>query len=424
MRLGLTRIFLCMLALDVSIRDALADDAALQFRGTDGTGIVKSATLPTNWDRDTNIAWRTELPGEGWSSPVVSDGRIYLTAAIATQAEETASSDQAYDLALLILDADNGELLARKDLIHQTAAELKKIHSKNSHASPSPLVAGNRVFVHFGHQGTACTDLLGNTVWVNRDLSFNPVHGNGGSPILVGDHLIFTCDGANSPYVAALQADTGKLAWKCQRPVDATKKFSFCTPSEIVVDGKTQVVAPGSDCVLGIDPVDGSIIWQVDYDGYSVVPKPVYADGRLFVCTGYDRGGILAIDPTGKGNITQSHVLWRIDNGAPKTPSVLAKNDLLFMINDGGVALCLDAATGETIWKERIGGKYSASPVMSGDKIYFTSEEGKTTIVQAGREFKQIATNDLQERTLASMAAVGDAIFLRTAKALYRIESQ
>ena len=235
----------------------------------------------------------TELEGQGWSSPVVAGERIYLTSAIARKEDATSKKGKPqtpFDLSLVIVDATTGVRVKQTTLIEQAAGEFKKIHSKNTHASPTPIIQEDRVYCHFGFQGTVCTTREGDIVWVNRDLSFPPVHGNGGSPVIVGDLLVFTCDGAKEPYIAALNKQDGSLAWKCPRPVDAKKKFSFCTPTVIEVAGKTQIIAPGSDCVVAIDPADGTIIWHVDYDGYSTVPKPVYANGLLFVCSGFDRG--------------------------------------------------------------------------------------------------------------------------------------
>ncbi|WP_417747972.1 PQQ-binding-like beta-propeller repeat protein [Rosistilla oblonga] len=417
-------IFFLLAGLVVSTATA-AEPTWTQFRGADRAGIVPDAALPVQWDAKKNIRWRTELPGEGWSSPVTDGKRIYLTAAIPSDkaAAGEDASNGSFDLSLLIIDAETGELQTQQTLIHQTAEETQKIHAKNSHASPTTILDGDRLYSHFGFQGTVCTDLQGKTLWINRDLSFKAIHGNGGSPVLVDNRLVFTCDGASEPFVAALKTDTGELAWKCPRPVEAKKKFSFCTPAVIKVDGKQQIVAPGSNCVLGIDPADGSILWQVDYDGYSVIPQPVYAGGILIVCTSYDKGGLLAIDPRGRGNITETNVLWQLDKGAPKTPTPLMQSGLLYMINDAGVAYCLDAASGDRVWQKRIGGQYSASPLLADGKIYFTSEAGETTVIQASRDFQELARNDLGERTLASLAPLDSSILLRTAKALYRIET-
>lgn len=394
------------------------------FRGPLGNGIVNAdSSVPTEWSRDKNIAFRTPLPGQGWSSPVVADGRIYLSAAIA-QNEEADSKNVQYDLALIILDSKSGEILRTATLMEQTVEKSYRIHKKNSHASPTPIVAGNRVFVHFGYQGTACVDRDGNLIWKNRDLFFKPVHGNGGTPVLVDGKLIFTCDGANDPKVVALDAETGKLAWEVERPNDAKKKFSFCTPLSIVVDGQKQVIAPGSDCVLAINPADGNVIWKLFYSGYSVIPKPVYHNGLVFLSTSYDTPSLLAIDPTGKGDVTETHLKWSINKNVPHTPSMLADEQLIYSVSDDGIAMCVDAPTGDIIYKKRVGGGFSASPILVDGKIYYTNEAGVTTVIAKGRQYNVLAENDLGERTLASAAVEGDALIMRTADAIYRIEGR
>ena len=387
----------------------------VSFRGSSGNGVT-STVLPIEWGPENNIEWRTEIPGQGWSSPVSQKGRIYLTAAIPKKAEV-----ETYELSLLILDADSGQILRTVKVMDQTEERPAKMHKKNSHASPTPIVSGDRIYVHFGYQGTACLSLAGDIIWENRNLYFKPTHGNGGSPVLTAGNLIFTCDGDKEPKIVALDADTGELVWSTRRPVDAKKTFSFCTPTVIEVNGQTQVVAPGSDCVLALDPKTGAIIWDVRYVGYSVVPKPVYDGGLVFISTSFDSSKMLAIRPTGKGVVTDSHVEWQVDRNIPKTPSMIAHEGLVYSVSDDGIALCVEAKTGEVVYRKRLGGNYSASPLMAAGRIYFTSEEGVTTVVEAGREFKEIASNDLGERTLASLGVVGDSILLRTVDALYRI---
>jgi outer membrane protein assembly factor BamB len=400
--------------------NAKAGDTWPAFRGPSGDGIVDAQhQLPTEWSSSKNIAWRTELPGGGWSSPVVGNGRIYLTAAIPEDPDGKDPKD--YSLSLLIIDAASGDLLKTIPVMDQTAQRSHKIHSKNSHASPTPILDGDRIFVHFGYQGTACLSLDGDVIWSNRDLFFKPAHGNGGTPILVDDKLIFTCDGDKEPKIVALDADNGTLVWKTPRPISAKKTFSFCTPTVIEVQGKKQIIAPGSDCVLALDPATGGTIWDVRYDGYSVIPKPVYHRGLVFVATSFDRSKMLAIEPTGSGVVTDTHVHWQLDKNIPKTPSMIATDGLVYSISDDGIALCIEAETGEVIYRERIGGNFSASPLMAGNHVYFTSEQGITTVVRAGREFKKIAENDLGERSLASLGVVDDALLLRTSDALYRI---
>ncbi len=395
-----------------------ADDPWPAFRGPDGNGVAGDQPLPVEWSPSNQIRWRTELPGEGWSSPVVGDGKAYLTAAIPVDGQE-----DAFQLSLLIINLDDGQVVRTVDIMEQkqSADRPAKIHKKNSHASPTPILEGNRLYVHFGYQGTACLTREGEIVWQNRELYFFPTHGNGGSPILVDGKLVFTCDGDSHPKIVALDAETGKLMWETPRPVSAKKTFSFCTPTVIEVDGRKQIVAPGSDCVLALDPATGEVIWDVRYEGYSVVPKPVFHRGLVFVSTSFDRPVILAIDPTARGVVTDTNVVWRVDRNGPKTPSMLAHDRWLYSISDDGIAQCMDVATGEIQYRKRIGGNFSASPLLADGLLYLTSEEGITTVLKAGPEFEQVAQNDLGERTLASLAAVDGDILLRTADALYRI---
>lgn len=407
--------FACFAAL-VSSTDAA--DPWPRFRGPTDNGIAPTTTAPTTWDRQTNIAWRTELPGQGWSSPVIGDGVVYVSAAIPRSNDPTSD----YDLALILVSVENGEVIRVSNLIAQEGQSAAAIHKKNSHASPTPLVDGERVYVHFGHQGTVCTDRKGDVIWTDREHSFPPVHGNGGSPVLVDGKLIFTCDGSDDPYVLALDARTGKEVWRTPRPVDAPRKFSFATPTVIDSPDGPLVIAPGSDSVQALDPDSGEMRWWVRYDGYSVVPKPVVSEGRILVATGFGPTKLLAIRPGGSGEVTASHVDWEVGKGVPKTPSALAHDGLVYLVSDDGIAVCIDAKTGENVWRSRLGGNYSASPLLVGDKLFFSSEEGVTTVIRSGREFEKLASNDLEEATLASPAAAENALFIRTAAALYRIQ--
>ncbi len=398
---------------------AFSKDPWPAFRGPDGNGIAdNAANPPSHWSAKENIDWRTELPGEGWSSPVVgSRGRIYLSAAI-----PTAKNSKEYDLSLLIVDESTGILLDQVVLMRQTVARPARVHKKNSHASPTPVLSKDWVFVHFGHQGTACASRDGGRLWTNRDLFFQPTHGNGGTPILVDDLLVFTCDGDKEPKIVALDTRDGHVVWQTPRPIKATKTFSFCTPTLIEVNGRQQIIAPGSDNVLALDPKTGRIIWDVRYDGYSVVPKPVFDDGLVFLSTSFDSSKMLAIRPDGRGNVTDSHVEWQQNKFVPKTPSMIAHEGRIYSVSDNGIMTCVDAASGDIVYRERLGGNFSASPILVGDRLYFTSEEGVTTVVKTGDRFRKIAENDLGERTLASMAVSGDALIMRTADALYRIK--
>ncbi|HVT28026.1 MAG TPA: PQQ-binding-like beta-propeller repeat protein, partial [Lacipirellulaceae bacterium] len=270
---------------------------------------------------------------------------------------------------------------------------------------------------------TAALDLNGRVLWRQTKLKYLPRHGNGGSPVLVGKSLIFSCDAESDPFVVALDCDTGEVRWKTPRNTPADKTFSFSTPTVIELGGAKQVVSPGSGLVGAYDPGDGHEIWRVRYgDGYSVVPRPVYAGGLLFVATGFNRPVLLAIDPTGaSGDATDSHVTWRATKGAPLTPSMLAVKDELYVVSDNGVASCLDGRTGKPHWTKRLPGNFSASPVYADGRIYFLNEAGATYVVGASTTYELLATNDIGERTLASLVPTDGAVFLRSEGNLWRI---
>ena len=397
-----------------------------QFRGVNGDGISTERGLPSEWGADVdgkqqNVAWKLEIPGKGWSSPVLYRGRLYLTSAVPRAGAAPESND--LSLRAMCVDAKTGQFLWNHEIFVQHGKSAPKIHTKNSHASPTPLVDSNRLFVHFGHQGTACLDLDGKVLWSTRELSYAPVHGNGCSPILVDENLIFTCDGARDPFVVALEADTGKVKWKFSRPGDPPKKFAFCTPTAIEVNGQQQVICVGAGIVNALDPNTGEDIWHVKHEGYSVIPKPIFGHGLVFLSTSYDSAAVLAIRPDGKGDVTETHVAWTLKKGAPHTPSLLLLGRDLYMVADKGVASCVDAATGEPYWQERIGGNYSSSLVYADDKIFIQSEEGKTQVLKPGTTFeKPIETGFTNERTLASYAIGDGALFIRTEKNLYRVQ--
>ncbi len=389
-----------------------------QFRGPNGRGITDAKQLPLKWDSETNVAWRTELEGGGWSSPVVKNGRVYLTSAVVVDEQ---SKDRS--LTVLMLNAKSGEVLKSVELFKQDGGKAAKIHTKNSHASPTPLLHDDAVYIHFGHQGTAALDLDLNVKWRKR-FNYKPVHGNGGSPIIVDGKLIFSCDGASDPFIVALNVNDGSEVWKTLRKSDATRKFSFTTAQAIEVNGATQIISPGSNVVYSLDAATGKTIWQVRYDGYSLIPRPIFHNGLVYVCTGYNTPTLIAIRPDGTGDVTDTHVEWTVKSAVPHTASLILDGEELYMVSDRGIASCLDAKTGEVVWKERLGGGFSSSPLMSAGRIYFQNEKGKTTVIRPGRKFDRLATNELGERTLASYAAIDGALFIRSAKALYRIEDR
>lgn len=394
-----------------------------QFRGPTGQGISSAVDVPLHWSfaegKSSNIGWRIDVPGKGWSSPVLARGKVYLTSAV----ENGASG---VTLNAFCFDAASGKTLWNTQVFHPDASAVKKMHPKNTPASATPIVTDDRLFVHFGHLGSAALDLTGKVVWRQTSLQYSPVHGNGGSPLLINNELIFSCDAAKEPFVAALDAGTGEVRWKTPRHTHARKTFSFCTPLPVEVDGKTQVILPGSGFVAAYNPADGAEIWRVLYgEGYSVVPRPVFAHGLLFVSSGFDTPVTYAIRPAGaSGDATASNIAWTNKKSAPNTPSMLSVGDDLYFISDNGIVSCVNAQTGKVHWTHRLDGGFSASPVLAEGRIYFQSEEGMGYVIKAGEAFESLAENDLGERSLASYAVTDHALFIRTQSHLFKIVSK
>lgn len=390
-----------------------------EFRGPTGQGISDAKSVPVHWSGVSNVVWKVSVPGRGWSSPILVGDRLYLTSAV---------PDAAGGLSLraYCLGAADGKTFWDREVFHPEGGGLAGIHGKNSQASPTPLYRDGRIYVHFGHLGTAALDREGQVLWRQRDIQYTPVHGNGGSPALVGDTLIFSVDAAKDPKVMGLNAGDGTVRWQTPRNTPAKKTFSFCTPLAIQLEGKTQVVLPGSGFVAGYAPDDGKELWRVRYgEGYSVVPRPVYAQGLLFIGTGYDRASLLAIRPAGaSGDATDTAIAWQTAKSAPNTPSAICVGEEVYFVSDGGVATCADARTGQVHWNERLGGDFSASPVLADGRLYFQNETGTGFVLKPGRTFEVLAKNELGDRTLASYAVTDGALFIRGAETLYRIGVQ
>jgi outer membrane protein assembly factor BamB len=388
-----------------------------QFRGPTGEGLSAATGVPIEWSATSHVTWKVEMPGRGWSSPVLSGGKLYLTSAV----PDAGSSD--ISLHARCIDAADGHTLWDTEIFRPDPASVAKMHSKNSPASATPIVTKDRLYVHFGHMGTAALDLSGKVLWRQTALKYSPVHGNGGSPILLDGQLIFGCDGDTDPFLAALSAETGEIRWKTPRNSPAKKHFSFCTPLVIDVAGAQEVISPCSGFVGGYDPRDGHELWRVRYgEGYSVVPRPVFSHGLLFLSSGFDAPILYAINPAGaQGDATDHNIAWTQRKGAPCTPSTLVLGDELYFVSDSGIATCADAQTGEVHWTQRLGGGFSASPIAAEGRIYFLNEAGVGYVVQAGKTYQLLATNDLAERTLASYVPADGALFIRSDGHLWKI---
>ena len=388
-----------------------------EFRGPTKDGHSDVKGLPLEWSKEKNVVWKAALPGKAWSSPIVVGNRIYLTNAVA--ATDEANPHDPRSLRVLALDAASGKLLWDTEIFNVSDPAGPGVHHKNSFASPTPVFEDGKIYVHFGHFGSACVDTEGKVVWKTQELAYKPVHGNGGCPVLAGDLMIFNADAQEMPFIAALEKATGKVRWQKPRESDAKKKFSFCTPLLIEVNGAQQLITPGSNVVQGLDPKTGEEIWRVRYDGYSVVPRPVYAHGLIFMSTGFDRPVALAIRPDGKGDVTDTHIAWKIEKHAPLTPSMLVIGDDLFMVADKGLVSCVEAKTGAIRWQERVAGPCSASPLYAEGRIYIQDEKGTGYVIKASHQLELLATNDLGEPTLASYAVSGKNLIIRTQSAVY-----
>ena len=378
-----------------------------QFRGPAGQGHSSEKGLALQWSETRNVRWKTAIPGGGWSSPAIAGNRIWLTAA----------TDNGASLRALAIETGTGDIAVNAE-VFRVSDRGPGIHAKNSFASPTAIVRNDRVFVHYGFYGTACLDAKGETIW-KQTLKYEPQHGPGGSPALFEDLLIISCDGFDAQFVVALDAATGKVRWKTPR---GKGNQAYTTPLVIDVEGQKQVISPGAHRAYAYDPRTGKEIWYIEYgDGFSNVPRAVYAHGLVYICSGFFQPVLFAVRPDGRGNVTKSHVAWSHPRAVPLTPSPVAVDGKLYMVSDNGVGTCLDAKTGKMHWQQRIGGNHSASPIAAEGRVYFLSEEGECTVIAPGTEYRELARNSIGERTLASIAVSGKAMYVRGDQHLYRI---
>jgi outer membrane protein assembly factor BamB len=382
-----------------------------EFRGSKADARASDSATPLVWSDTENVAWKVEIPGLGWSSPVVSEGVIYLTTAVASGSE--------LSLRAMAFDVSSGKTLWDSEIrnLHSVPA----IHAKNSHASPTPIVRGDSIYVHFGAMGTAKLNKDGSIAWKNMELDYPHVHGCGGSPILHEDKLFMICDGGKDPFVVALNTTDGQIAWRRPRSIKGRICHSFGTPLVTVVDGKAQLLAPGPDHLAAYDVSNGDELWYVRAPGWSVVPQPVIGHDMVFYNHDYDHPELMAVRLGGLGDVTDSNVVWRIQRGAPSTPTPLLVGDELYFVSDNGIASCVDAKTGKQNWMERLGGNFSASPVFANGLILFLDENGRAYYVKPSAIFEVVQKNEVTGRTFAIPAFAGKAMYLRTDKALLKI---
>ena len=410
-----------------------------EWRGPGGQGHAKATGLPAAWSETQNVAWKTELPGRAWSSPVIEGKNIWLTTAIETPAKKEDADRRLksntgnqpltvldnVEFRALCVDRDSGKL-TQNILVH-TAREPQWVHALNSYASCTPVIEDGKLFCHFGAMGSACLDTrAGKVLWTDTSLVVMHENGPGGSPVIWKNLMVFHLDGSDQQLIAALDKRTGKLAWKTPRSGDMNKdpqlRKSYGTPLILAINGKEQIISPSSDWIYSYDD-KGKELWRVKYGqlGFSLTPRPVVGHGMIYMSTGFMKAQILALKYQG---LEKPEIAWRYDKGAPTMPSPLLIGDELYFANDGGIFTCLDAKTGAEHYRERIGGNYSSSPTFADGKIYVHNREGLTTVVKPGTKFEVLEKNQLPGKIFASLAAVDHALFLRTDTALYRIEQK
>lgn len=391
-----------------------------QFRGPDGQGHSTETAVPLTWSATENIAWKTPIPGESWSSPIVWGDRVFVTTT--TGAGESCR--------VLLLHRASGKILWDNEVFKQVP---RRKEGRNTYATPTPATDGERVYACFGDGSFAALNFAGDVVWTNRNYKFYGQHGLGSSPILHGGLLIMARDGSSDgedkglgwqkpwdqSFVVALDAKTGQERWKGKRGLS---RISHGAPCIWEHEGKAQVVSEAGDVVQGFDAQTGERLWSSEAIGEGKVPSTVLGDGLVFTSGGWGgKESIKAFKLGGQGDLKETNLAWEQKKGMPKVPSMIHVRPHLFAITDGGIATCLKAGSGEIVWQERVGGNFSASPVAAAGRLYFTGDNGETTVLEAGSEFKVLAKNPLGEKVQASPTISQGQFFIRTEKNLFCI---
>lgn len=420
---------MCALALLLALPLTAAAENWPGFRGPTGQGHSTETGLPQQWSPTNHVAWKTATPGQGWSSPIVWGGRVFVTT----------TKENGTKCHVLCLDAGGGKILWDKPVFEQVP--LRK-EGKNSYATPTPTTDGERIYAAFGDGSIAAVTFDGSVVWTNREVPFYSRHGLGASPLLHGGLLIQTYDGSqrvkeagqypnNSPdektgwlipweqaLIVALDVKTGRRVWTGRR---GKSRIAHASPIVLREGGQEQLLSIAGDVVQGFDFKTGERLWSVHCQGESPVPSPVTGDGLIFAGSGFEKPTVRGIRAGGQGDATATPIAWEQRKGVPNQASLLYAKPHLYAVTDGGVVTCYQGGTGNILWQERVGGTFSPSPLLAGGKIYFLNEAGETTVLAVGSEFKIVSKNSLGEKTQASMAASDGRLFIRTEKNLFCI---
>ena len=386
-----------------------------QFRGPDGQGRLTDVSLPRKWSEEEGIRWRTALQGLGHSTPVHDGQTIWLT---------TATADGS-NLGVQSLDAETGELL--EQIVLFTPSQRDPVHSTNSYASPSPVLHDGRLYVHYGTYGTACLDTRSSEVlWKNDSFRIEHQGGPGSSPVLHNGRLFLSLDGAVAPEFVALDAETGDVCWRAPRPDPLPPHHpanrAFSTPLIVEYQGAEQLISVAANQAIAYCPETGAELWRVRYEGFSNVPVPVADETTCYICTGFYGPKLLAIDLSGSGDVTESHVRWKYGRSVSETPSPILLDGKLYVLSNNGILTIIDAATGRRCGGCRVGGNHSASPVFANGLLYYCCEEGRVKLVDTTLESPRVVSIcPLNGRIMASPAVIGRDLLIRTEGALYRV---
>lgn len=396
-----------------------------EFRGPNADGLVE-AGLPVTWSEKEHVKWKKEIHGLGWSTPLVSEGKIWITTATL----------KGHEMSVLCLDEASGEVLLDRVVITNDNPE-PLANNLNTYASPTGVIEPGRVWLSFGSYGTICLETKTfKTVWQRRDLTCSHWRGPASSLAMWGDILVLTMEGADQQYFTAFDKHTGKTLWRRDRSTayndekdgipanSGDMRKSYSTPVFVPVGDTVQMIVNGAKACWAYDVKTGAELWHVPYETHSPSSRCVYSKetGMVYINTGLGKAEVWAIrlEPGMKGDVTGSHVVWKFFQRTPKRSSPVVVNGLLFMANDG-VLSCVDARTGKVQWAERAGGEYSASLLATKERVYAFDENGLCTVVKAGPVFEKLAENTLEAGFMASPAVVGNDLILRTKTHLYRI---
>ena len=384
----------------------------LGWRGPRRSGVSGEGSGRENWSATEGVKWKASLPGGGIASPIVTGHRVIVA---------TSDGPKQSDLHLLAFDRDTGNPLWHRRF-WGTAPTL--FHAaKGGMASPTPVSDGKNVYAFYGTGDVFCLDLDGGLRW-HRSLAseygpFENRFGHTSSPLVVDDLLVVQCDHYGESYLIALDVRTGANRWKVDRP---GVWHSWASPQLVDSASGPELIVCSSEVVEAFAPRTGEKLWTVKGMQRECIPTPVVGDGLLYAVSG-PKGKTFAIQPGGRGDVTESHVRWQSNRGGPFVPSPILVDGLFYLVDDQGIATCLDAKNGDRVWQKRLPGEYTASPIAVGDRIYFFNEAGDTIVLRAGtRQFEQLARNPLEEPIYATPAFSAGKLFIRTSKNLVCIE--